>query len=774
MIAVGQSVLRKEAWDKVSGAARYTADFTAPGLLHACLVPSPHAHARLDAVDVAAALAEPGVRAVVTGADCDLLCGEVLEDRPPLARGKVRYCGEPVAAVVADSEWAALRGARAVRIHCTPLPIVNGPSAALAPGAPLLHEGLGGYRVAQPPCLPEAGTNVADRAKLRKGDMDQGWAASEVVVEAYFTMPQMDHAAMETRAVRCEILPDGRVVLHASTQAPFEVQKMLAQYFHLDQGRVVVHAPFLGGAFGGKAPVQLELIAYLASRAVAGRLVKLCNPREQDIAGSPVGCGMEAKVRLGATRTGALRAAAMTYMMDIGAYTDSSPRIARAIASACTGPYNVPNVWCDVISCYTNHVYATALRSFGYMPFTFAVERGLDKLAAALGMDPMELRLRNAIAPGHRTPTHYKLTRSIIGSLPECITRVRAMIGWGAGRRSEEGPKVRAKGVSCFWKTSSSPPNAISAAIVAFNQDGSVNLSIGAVECGPGTKTTAAQILAEALGMDVDRVYVHMPVDTQVDPEHWKTVASMATFMVGRAVIEAAQDAVRQLKSIAGIVLKAPPEDLGVGGGRIFLRDDPDVYLDLKDIAHGYKYADGDSIGGQIIGRGCFMLRHLTPLDNETGRGMPGPSWTVGAQAVEVELDTTDFSYRILRVATVMDVGRVINPHGARGVVMGGVCQGLGYGSREGLLYDADGRVRNDQLRTYKLMRAGEEPEYLVDFVESPQVDAPYGARPLGEHGIIGVPAALANALTAAAGVDLDHLPVTPENIWRQKGAPAR
>ena len=372
--------------------------------------------------------------------------------------------------------------------------------------------------------------------------------------------------------------------------------------------------------------------------------------------------------------------------------------------------------------------------------------------------------------PGQTTPTQVKLTRSIIGDLPQCLDRLRELLRWDEGRRiALGGHRVRAKGVSCFWKTSSSPQNAISGAILTFNQEGSINLSIGAVECGPGTKTTAAQILAEKLHMDTDRIHVHMDVNTQVDPEHWKTVASMATFMVGRAVLAAAQDAIHQLRSIAGIALKCPPEDLEVGEGRVYLKDDPTLFLDFQDIAHGYKYADGDSIGGQIIGRGCFMMRHLTPLDQQTGRGMPGPSWTVGAQGVEVEFDTTECTYRILHAVTVLDAGKVINPRGARGVVTGGVCQGLGYGSRECLLYGEDGGVLNDQLRTYKVMRLGEQPAYTVEFVETPQVDAPFGARPIGEHGIIGAPAALASALSTAAQVELHHLPLTPESIWRAR-----
>lgn len=793
--SVGLSVRRKEAFDKVTGAAKYNNDFTVPGLLHAQLVTSPHAHARIAAVDVSDARRVPGVRAVVTGDEVSLLCGEVLEDRPPLARGKVRYFGEPVVLVVADSEEEAMRGCRAVRVAYEPLPVVNSPSAALAPGSPLVHEDLGSYRVAQPPCRPEPGSNVADRAKLRKGDMHRGWAEAEVVVEGRYTLPQLDHAAMETRSARVEILTDGRVLVYCSSQAPFEVQKTLAQYFGLSQGQVIVHTPLLGGAFGGKAVVQLEILAYIASKAVAGRPVKLVNARENDICTSPVAMGLEARVKLGARRDGRLVAAETEYWMDAGAYTDSAPRIARAVASACTGPYDVPNVWCDVLAVYTNHVFTSAFRGFGYMPMTFCVERAMDKLAYTLRMDALDLRRRNAIGPGASTPTQVVLTPHLIGDLGKCIDRVRALIDWDQGVRTvvpgdrgqgtvEPGGRaagdgqprlgshrIRAKGAACFWKTSSSPQNALSGAILTFNADGSVNLSIGAVECGPGTKTTAAQILAERLAMDVEQVHVHMEVNTQLDPEHWKTVASMSTFMVGRAVIEAADDAARQLRHITSIVLRCPPEDLEVGGGRVYLKDDPSMHLDVQDVCHGYKYPDGDSIGGQVIGRGCFIMRHLTPLDEETGKGMPGPSWTVGAQAVEVEFDPRECTYRILRAASVMDAGRVINPKTARGVVMGGMCQGLGYGSRECIAYGEQGEVVSTQFRSYRTMRLGEEPDqYLVEFVETPQANAPYGARPIGEHGIIAAPAALASALATAAEVDICWLPATPESLWRARG----
>lgn len=770
MIAIGKSVRRKEAPNKVTGRAKYTADLFVQGMMRAVLVTSPYAHARIKSMSISRAMGVLGVEAVITGEATAVLCGEVLEDRPPLARGVVRYYGEPVAIVVAHSEEQAMQAAREVQVEYEPLPVVNTIAAALEPQAPLLHETLASYRIAQQPVSPVVGTNIADHAKVRKGDGEEGFRVAEVVVEAEFELPQVEHVAMETRAAQVEILHDGRVIVHSTTQAPFEIQKLLASYFNLDQGKVIVNAPLLGGAFGGKAAVQLEVLAYLASRAVGGRLVRLNNTREHDMAMSPVGMGLLGHVRLGATRTGLLTAAAFTYYLDTGAYTDSSPRVARAICSECTGPYKVDHVLCDVRTVYTNHTYTTAFRGFGHMPLTFCIERAMDKLARKLGMDPVDLRRKNLLIPGDTTPTQVRLTESSLGNLPACMDRLAEVMDWDQGTRHvmPDG-SIRAKGMACFWKTSSSPPDAVSGAILTFNQDGSVNLSTGTVEFGPGTKTTAAQILAEQLGLSIDQIHVHEHINTKVDPEHWKTVASLSTFMVGRAVMEAAQDAIAQLKGIAAIVLKCAPGDLDVGGGKIYIRDDPALAVTFKDVAHGFAYPEGDGIGAQIIARGSYIVRHITPLDPETGKGRPGPGFTVGAQGVEVEFDPVRYTYRLVSAVSVLDAGRVINPQGARGNVMGGMNMGLGYGSREGIQYDREGRMLNDQLRLYKVMRVGEQPEYAVHFVETPQLDAPYGARAVGEHGILGMPAALANALSEALGEELDRLPITPESLWRAK-----
>lgn len=769
LIATGKDIIRKEAWEKVTGRARYNADLSSMGLMHGVIVTSTCAHGKIKSIDYTESGQMPGVATILTGDSYPMLTGPVIEDHPPLASRKVRYYGEPVALVVAHSEAEAAVAACKIKIQYEVLPTVDNPSAAMSSEAPLVHEHLDQYKRVIPEVYPQTNTNVVHKVQIRKGDMNKGWQESEVTVEASYTQPQADHIAMETRSVRAEILPDGDIVIHSSSQAPFAIRKFISQHFGVDLGKVVVHVPLVGGGYGGKAPVQLEYLAVMASQAVGGRPVLITNTREQDISASPSKLSLEAKVKLGASKDGTLKAGEYTFIVGTGAYADSGPRMTTSMAISCTGPYNLDNVWCDAYCVYTNHTFATAFRGFGHSSFTFAVERTMDKLAAALNMDPLELRRKNIIKPGATSPTQVVLTQSNVGDVTQCLDKVEKLINWSEGNRTElDNNRIRAKGVACLWKTSNSPTDAIAAAIVLFNSDASMNLNVGAVEIGPGTKTTLAQILAEKMKVDISKIHVEMEVNTRTSPHHWKTVASMSTFMVGRAVEEAANDAIRQIISVASIALMYSPEDLVLGEERVYVKDDPSIYIDLDSIVHGYKYPNGNTIGSQVIGRGTYVMPHLSPLDRETGKGKPGPYWTPGAQAVEIELNMADFTYKILRAATVLDAGKVINPKSAKGVVMGGMSMGLGLGSREYFIYNQQQELQNTSLRTYKVLRIGEQPEYLVDWVETPNANAPLGARGIGEHGIVAIHAALANALSRAAQVEFDQLPVLPEFIWQK------
>jgi CO/xanthine dehydrogenase Mo-binding subunit len=401
---------------------------------------------------------------------------------------------------------------------------------------------------------------------------------------------------------------------------------------------------------------------------------------------------------------------------------------------------------------------------------SYSIERGMDLLAEKLGMDPLELRLKNAVQPGDRTPSNNVLDGNT-GDLKECLRRAAAAVEWAKGTHSRvDEHLVRAKGISAFWKAPAIPTFTDASAVLSFNEDGSCNLVTGAMEIGQGILTGLAQIVAEALKMDPEMVYVVPEVMTDRSTHDWTTAASRTLFMVGRAALGAVEDAVAQLKQVASGPLRCPVEDLRVADGRVCLADDPDIGLPLSEVCLGYVYPNGNAVGGPVIGRGRYIARHLSRLDPETGEGRPGLEWTLGAEAVEVEVDLRDGSYRILKSACAMDVGKVINPALARGQIVGAMAMGIGYTTREAFDFDGRGRVLNTKLRDFKILRYGEHPEYVVDFVETPQQDGPFGARGLGEQGIIGMPGALASAFSRAVGAQLHRLPITPEYLWAEGG----
>ena len=422
--SIGTSYPRKDGPDKVHGRIRYTDDVHPPGTLHTAFVTSPHAHAKIGSIDTAAASKSPGVCRVVTGADFDILLGIYLGDKPPLARGKVRHFGEPVAAVIADTPYNAAAASRLIRVEYQELPRVNSIREALDQAAPVIHERMETYSHI-PAMFPEPGSNVANRTRIRKGDVEAEFDASDIIIEQEFNFPPGDHAAMEPRVSIAEIQPDGTVIIRSSTQAPFVVRSLMSACFDIPPGKIVVIAPPVGGGYGGKAGIQLEGLAYLLSRSVGGKPVRVANTREQDITSSPGHIGLEAKVKLGAREDGTLVAMDLLYLFNSGAYADYAVNVSRAGAIACTGPYRVPNVKADSLCVYTNHPFSAAYRGFGH-EVIIAVERALDNLADRLGMDPVELRILNAISSGDTSPT-CSVMDSSTGDLPECLRRAAAI-----------------------------------------------------------------------------------------------------------------------------------------------------------------------------------------------------------------------------------------------------------------------------------------------------------------------------------------------------------
>ncbi|WAH38727.1 xanthine dehydrogenase family protein molybdopterin-binding subunit [Alicyclobacillus dauci] len=767
--SVGRSVPRKDAIAKVTGEARYTDDFHSPDTLYAVMVTSPHAHARIVSVDKTRALAAQGVRAVVTGQDCPVLTGSPLADRPVVAIHTVRYAGEPIAIVVADELYQAQFAASLVEFEFDPLPIIQSPKRAFAADAPLIHPNLGEYKWNEEEARPVLGTNIATRIRIRKGNPRAAWELCDVVVECDVSFPQAHHAAMETHCTTCEIRPDGQVHLTTASQSPYSVPETVSETFGYRESDIGVHTPFVGGGFGGKSSIFIEPLAVAASKAVGGRKVQLRCTREQDMYTVPCHIGLEATIKLGAKRDGCLVAAEITYWFDGGGYSDRGVIVTRAAAQDCTGPYRIDNVHCDAYCMYTNHPPTTSYRGFGHPEQAFVIERAMDALALKMGRDPLELRRQNAVRPGDTTPTQAKLTRSSVGDVPGCLERLKSALGWTGPTATRNGSTVVAKGIACVWKTSSTPPNASSGAIVYVNRDSTVTVVSGVVEIGQGTKTALTQMVAEVFRMSSKHVEVVFDVDTMSHPEHWKTVASRGSLLAGNAVVRAAQDAVVQLARTAGIVLRCDPDEVQIRDGHAWSPYSHE-HIPIGELSRGYVLPDGHVVGTLVVGRGTYTIQGVTPIDFETGKGVPGPEWTVAAQGVEVAYEPKTFTYRVLRAITVVDCGKVIHPDLALGQVKGAMNMGLSLASREGYVYNSEGVITNAQLRVYPVHRYGDHPLYEVYFLETPHLTAPWGLRGLGEHGLIGMPAALASALSIAMGSQVNHMPMTFESLWRIQG----
>lgn len=765
---VGKSLQRVDIKEKAYGRAKYTEDELVNGLKTALLT-SQMAHATLKRVDVSKALQAKGVHAIVTGEDYPYPVGPMLADRPPIAYEKVRYYGEPIAIVIADEVYQAKYAANLIEVEYESLPVLLSPKESHQNDTTLIHEHLGKYTTMVEGIHAVPKTNIANWTRIRKGNMEKGKAEGDVTISENYAFGPADHAALETRVSSCEIGSSGDVVIKTSTQGPFYVRKMISDFFNIDSGKIKIITPYVGGAFGGKGCVQLEFLAYLASRAVGGQRVIIKNSREEDMITSPVHLGLEATVELSATKDGTLTAARYEFFFDSGAYSDMGAGMSKAGAVDCTGPYKIENVYTDSYCMYTNKPYATSFRGFGHPELTFVMERTMDILAKKLKIDPLQLRLINAIKPGDKTPTQTQLNASNIGDISTCLRRAKALLHWDNEKiTTKKNDKIISKGISAFWKTSSTPPNATAGVILTFNTDGSVNLNCAAIELGQGTKTVLGQILAEKFQMPLDKIHVTIDVNTQVNPHQWKTVASSTTYLAGRAVMAAAEDAIYQLKQVGAQVLQCLPGDVTVGNGKVFIVDSPEFFVAIKKIAVAYKHPSGHSVGGLILGEGSHVVRHLTPLNPETGFGKPGPQWSVGVQCIEVEYDPMDYSYKVLKALTVLDGGKIINPMAAIGQMHSGMYLGLSWASRETFIFDENGVVLNPSFRSYDTIRASEAPEYVVDFVETPLVDGPYGARGIGEYGVIGMAGALANSISNACNREINQLPVTPELIWEK------
>jgi len=755
---VGKSLPLMDGVEKVTGEGIYGVDVKLPDMLHARLLRSAYAHARILNIDTTEAEKIPGVYALVTARDMpNRRVGLSLKDEFILARDKVRYIGEAIAAVAAVDLERADEALRAIRVDYEELPPVFDALEALRKDAPIIHEDLASYEQSSYQIRfmrPIGGTNVASHIKVRKGDVEKAFQEADVVLEETFRCHRIHHCYLEPHAVLADYRKD-KITVWTNGQRPFDICNYVADLFGIPISKVRIVNTKIGGGFGGKITARLEPIAIALSRK-SRRPVKLVLTRQEEFTGFGGQHSALVRIKSGAKKDGRLIALEMETVWDAGAYADGGISVASmAGAAGAPGPYRIANLKVDSYLVYTNKANPTALRGMGMQQIAWAVESQMDMMAERIGIDPVEFRVLNAFEEGDRSATGEVLDSV---SVKECIRKVAEAIEWG---KPSQDPN-RGKAI-CAWHKFSAP-GTTSSALVKINGDGSVTLLTGASEIGQGSNTVLAQIAAEELGIGLEEISV-ISGDTDATPFDHGSFSSRVTHHTGNAVRMAAQDARRQLLEVAVQMLQpseVTPEALEIKDRRIFVKSDPQIGLPFAEAA----LASRVRYGSPIVGRGAFRGRGSHLLDPETGQSKkPAASeWVYMAQGAEIEVDPETGMIEILRLVGAFDCGKAINPLSVRCQIQGGTMMGVGLALYEEMVYE-DGQMVNPNFMDYMIPTAQEAPPIEALVVEKPHPAGPYGAKGIGEASIVLVAPAIGNALYAATGIRIKDLPLSPHRV---------
>jgi CO/xanthine dehydrogenase Mo-binding subunit len=759
MTAVGISIRRIDGAEKVSGHAMYAGDLRLPGMAYAKVLRSPLPHARILRIDGSKAAGLAGVFAVLTRDNLNVASnsfGVYVKDQQILATDKVRYVGDMIAAVAAVDDGVAEEAVKLIDIEYEELPAVYTVEEALSNGAPLVHEKLEGRK---DPNYGRGGTHVVhDQSNIcfhfrhHRGDVEAGFRASEIIFEDNFAFPSAQHYPMEPHV--CVAQFDGDTLnVWSATQSPFPVRQELARIFGIPFSAVRVIVPYVGGGYGGKSGIRTEGIAACLSR-MAGRPVRLAFKAEETF---KTICQPRAamKIKTGVKKDGTFVARQCEVYFNGGAYANSGPSVTEKAGYRAHGPYRIPHVQSDSYSVYTNTVPATAFRGFGGPQVAFAYETHLDMIAQRLGIDPYELRMKNLLEKGE---SFSEGDTPIDCDLKAGLKKVAEAIGWDARGEGDGKSAVKVKkrgiGIATAVKDGGGTNKPANAAVKIFN-DGSVLLSTGSVEIGQGMRTAFLQVVAEELSVPPEQVRV-AALDTHYTPMDKGTNASSATSIMGQAVQKAAQDARSQFLQAAASVFRAPVSEIRLDNGMAICGEQK---LSFREVMQRH-FRDTE---GEIWGRGFFKV----PRDDNVPLGYPSPFWEIGLGAAEVEVDSETGEAKILRYVSLTDAGKMINPVQCHAQDEGAAVFGLGQALFEDLAYQ-DGQLLNGSLVDYRLPRFTDLPPTFTTFVmEGGGGPGPYGAKGMGEGGILAVVPAVCNAVHAAVGVRVSDAPFIGEKIWR-------
>ena len=756
MTALGARLPRIEIQEKVDGTAQYIADLERPGMLHAAIAQSSVAHAFIKGYDIDEALAVPGVVAVLTGDDFPAgRMGAFIKDEHAIAKGKVRYIGEPVAVVAAEDEETARHAASLIRLDYEELPAVLSPEDGLAADAPIIHEELDSYvKVFAAVC----GGNVASETLLSEGDVDAAFKTCDLVVEGTYETAAQAHVAIEPCGALADIDSQGRVTLWSANQSVFRVQANVCESLQFPMSKLRSLTPRIGGGFGNKMEPHVQPMVVQLTR-VTGRPVKLILSREEDFECIRGRHPYKIRCKTGVMNDGTLVARDVEVLVDCGAFGDDSPGVLAYSLLMSRGPYRIKNARARGKLVYTNKLRFGAFRGFGNPQVGFAGESQLDEIAAKLGMDPLDLRLKNIAQSGDPWFVGGKVDSN---GLADCMKLARQASNWDTRHERAAVPgKRRAMGVAIGAHISGLLSTG---AIIRVLEDGSVVLSTGAVDIGQGSDTVLVQMCAQALKIPVENVSLTSP-DTDGSPYNWGTTASRVTYTTGRAVVAAAGAVEVQLKCHAAAMLECAEDELELreGGAVGVIGANKEVtFLEISLRAHW-------AVGGPIVAHNTWVFDQPT-VDPKRGvaTGLPFQQlgvYSFGCVIVDLSIDETSGKAEVIESWSAMDVGCAINPSFVEGQIEGGFVQGMGFALTEEMIWDG-GRLANPSLMDYKVPTTLDTPYDIHSIiVESHETNGPFGAKGVGEICLVPVASAIANAVTAVVGEPIRSLPITPEKI---------
>ena len=749
---IGKPARRVDAADKVTGRARYLADYRLPGMLYARCLRSELPHARIVHLDTQPALQVPGVVAAITHADFanDGRFGFPVSDQYMLARDKVRHVGEAIAAVAAESTEAATAGIRAIACELETLPAVFDSERALAPDAPQVGPDRSDGRH----------PNFLHSEIVRQGEPLAALKDCAVTLDEKYSVTQQEHAYLETEGALAIPTADGGIVVYASNQSPFINRGNLADVLGLPQDRVRIIQPPVGGSFGGKDDLNYQASAQCAALALkTGRPVKMTFAREESMIASYKRDGMRMHVQLGATRDGSLKACKFEGLLDSGAYASQSVFTAWRAAIHAMGAYRYEACHVDINSVYTNNGYAGAFRGFGNTEVCFAIEQAVDELADKLRMDPIDFRLRNCLHLGDETAFGQRLDESV--GLPECLQAVRKASDWDRKRDAfaQQGSNPVRSGIgvaALFHGTSLGAEGAdYASSTIAVESDHAIVLTSGLTDFGTGSRTVFTLMAAEELGVHPDRIRMLRP-DTNTAIESGPTVASRSTMLGGNAAHLAAQNLRQTLDFAAADLLGCAVHQL-VRAGEAYIGPSEELIAWEKIVDHTHEMG----LTPSAHGRWTAPRIHW---DSKTGRGFAYVAYHFGAQVAEVEVDMRTGKTNVVDFWAAHDLGTTIFPAGAVGQVYGGVAQGLGYALMEEARF-SDGYLQATNFDTYLIPTAKDVPDITCILLEKPYSKGPFGAKNIAEPALVPTAPAICNAIAHATGRRVRDLPANLERV---------